>query len=417
MITVSRFFFRRIASEWKYQYEAWKTAVDWIVALYIVIPFSLLFLDAYLSWWKNVPGWLDYIPLNALLGVILLFVWSGTIRIFVEDADQLFLFQQKRWREKLIKYSLAYSFGFNMFMTSLLFLILAPFLLLHYGFSSAELVGFIIFVFGLKTSMGIVIQLVERRFQGWRQNLVKLALFTASGVYLRQSVAFLTGWQDLFFLSMTVLFMALILLSSIRVTLQGVFHDDVRRGQAARLKLVNFLLRQAGTLAKSPRNLRQRPWLFRNSNRLFKKRTPENVLVELCLKSTLRKGENVSFYLQVVGACLLMLSAFPPDWKWFLWMTFIILLTAVVRLYWLEVVNSPFVNLFPWLPETKINAASHALFLMALPSQLIIGLVVAIQTQAWLIALVMLPVGLFIGYFTARKLVSFNLNGGLQRKY
>jgi len=335
----------------------------------------------------------------------------------VEDADQLFLFQQKRWREKLIKYSLAYSFGFNMFMTSLLFLILAPFLLLHYGFSSAELVGFIIFVFGLKTSMGIVIQLVERRFQGWRQNLVKLALFTASGVYLRQSVAFLTGWQDLFFLSMTVLFMALILLSSIRVTLQGVFHDDVRRGQAARLKLVNFLLRQAGTLAKSPRNLRQRPWLFRNSNRLFKKRTPENVLVELCLKSTLRKGENVSFYLQVVGACLLMLSAFPPDWKWFLWMTFIILLTAVVRLYWLEVVNSPFVNLFPWLPETKINAASHALFLMALPSQLIIGLVVAIQTQAWLIALVMLPVGLFIGYFTARKLVSFNLNGGLQRKY
>ncbi|OLN31976.1 hypothetical protein DSOL_2069 [Desulfosporosinus metallidurans] len=37
-------------------------------------------MDFYLSWWRKAPGWLDYIPLNDLLGIILVFAWAGTIR-------------------------------------------------------------------------------------------------------------------------------------------------------------------------------------------------------------------------------------------------------------------------------------------------------------------------------------------------
>lgn len=49
MITVRKVFIQRVISEWKYQYEVWKTVVDWIVVLYIVIPFLYIFIETYLS--------------------------------------------------------------------------------------------------------------------------------------------------------------------------------------------------------------------------------------------------------------------------------------------------------------------------------------------------------------------------------
>lgn len=407
MITVRRLFFRRIISEWKYQYHVWKTAVDWIVALYIVIPFLLIFLNTYLSWWRKIPDWFNYFPLNALLGIILLFVWSGSIRIFVEEADQLFIYQQRDWIKKLIKLSLIYFLGFNLLETLLLFLVLAPLLILHYGFSPAEFLELSVFIFGLKVSIAISKQLIERRFQSWRQTLIKSPIVIVSGIYLRISVSLLTGSKNLFFGSAALLFLALIILTYARVTISGVFYEDVISGQASKLKLVNLLLRQAGTAAKRPKNRRQRPWTFRNSNQIFRKRTPENTLSELCIKSTIRNREDIKFYLEVVAVCLLMLSAFPKDWKWFLWFMFIIFLTNMVRLFWQEFLNSPFIKLFSLVPETKIAAASRTLFLMALPGQILIGLVTVIQTQEWLISLLMFPIGLVIARAAAKKFVLF----------
>ncbi len=49
MTTIKKLFWQRLVSGWKYQYSVWKTVVDWIVALYIVIPFSAIFLEVYLS--------------------------------------------------------------------------------------------------------------------------------------------------------------------------------------------------------------------------------------------------------------------------------------------------------------------------------------------------------------------------------
>src|SRR5665648_842969 len=118
MMTVARLLLLRIVSDWKYQYQVFRTAVDWIVAIYIVIPFSYIFIDFYLSVWREVPGWLFSIPLNALIGLIVVFIWSGTVRIFLEDADQLFLLQRKEWISRIIKYSLGYSVASNLLATS-----------------------------------------------------------------------------------------------------------------------------------------------------------------------------------------------------------------------------------------------------------------------------------------------------------
>ena len=404
MMTVTGLFSRRIVSDWKYQYQVLRTVVDWIVALYIVIPYLAFCLYFYLSWWRAVPGWLLFIPLNALLGIILVFIWSGTVRIFLEDADQLFLLQRKVWISRIIKYSLGYSVGSNLLSTSFLLIILAPFLLLRYGFSPVEIIWLTFFTFEFKTCAGIVKQLVELRFKGWTQTIIRAVLFLMTSVYLRESVFFLLSQSNLFYLSGLIILVALIRLLYIRMNLQGAFLEDIFREKNVKLRLAKIMLQKMGTYVKKPRFSRKRPLLFRNSNLLFKERNPVNGLVEMCIKSELRNDKDVMTYFKMVGASLLLILVFPPDYGWLLWFAFSIMITNVVWLFWQEFIKNPFVCLFPWLPETKIVAVRKAIFLMALPGQLILGVVVAVKTHSLLGGLVMVPIAVLTGYYMAKRI-------------
>jgi len=404
MITVTRLFFRRIISDWKYQYQVWKCAVDWIVALYIVIPFSAGFIYYYLSWWREVPGWLDYMPLNALPAIIVVFAWSGTIRIFVENADQLFLLQRKAWIGRIIKYSLGYSIIHNLVVTSLLLIILAPFLLLHYGFSLIGVVWLTVFVFVLKNCVGLGKQLVELRFKGWAKRIMKLVILLISSLYVSQSGVLLLSHKGLFYLSMLVLLIVLSMLLYKRANLKGTFSEDIAREQTEKLRLAKYMLQTAGTYVKKPRFSRKRPLLFRNSNLIFKERNHVNGLLEMCLKHELRNEKAVEFYLKMVGVSILAILVFPPDYGWLLWFIFSIMISNIVWLFWQEVIKDPFVCLFPWPSESKLVAMRRAIILMALPGQVILGIVVAIKTHSWLGGLLMVPITVAIGYYIAKTI-------------
>lgn len=400
MMTVTRLFFLRLITEWRYQYQVWKLAVDWIVALYIVIPFFAMLLYYYYSCWWQIPGWLDYIPLNALLGTVLVYAWSGTMRIFIEEADQLFLLQRKTWIMWIFMYSLWYSVFYNLVGSSLLLSILAPFLWLHYGFSFAEVILLAFFVFILKNCLGIGRQLLEFRFKGWIQGVMRSVVFIITGLYVKASVTMLLSHRGIFYLSVLLLLIALGILLYRRMSVKGTFFEDVLRERQAKLRFANIMLMQAGTYVKKPRTIRKRPLLFRNSNLLFKKRSPVNGLVEMCLKAVLRNEKEVGFYFKLLGVYLVLILVIPEFYKWLLWILFSIMLTNAMGISWLEVINAPFVCFFPWQTEIKREAARKAIFLMALPGQLLLGLAIVLQTHSWLGALGMIPIGIVIGYIT-----------------
>jgi ABC-2 type transport system permease protein len=408
MITIKKLLWHRLVYGWKYQYSVWKTVVDWIVALYIVIPFSAIFIDTYISWWKQIPLELSFIPLNAFLVIILVMAWSGTFQIFVEDADQIFLFQRKVWIKGLIKYSIIYYIVYNFLVSLLISIVLAPFLMLYYNFAPHLFIWFIVIIFLLKASIGILKQLLEFRFHGWLQGLYKTIFLFLTGVFLRLTVSLLLNQSTYFFLTFLLLFITLIWLIYKRMTISGTLLDDISRRQASKLKFANVLLKYVGTYTKNTTTLKIRPWLFRNSNVIFKQRNPENSLVEICLKSTLRHTANIRFYLLVVGAYVLMLSAFPPVWKWFLWYVSILLLTAAVKPFWLESLNTPFISMFPLRTEIKLRSAIRSLFLMALPGEIILALIVLMQTRQWLYPLIIFPAGFLLSKFIAKKLAMFS---------
>ena len=402
MITVTKLFLRRMISGWKHQYEIWETVVDWIVALYIVIPFSVGFMYYYLSWWRAVPWWLDYIPLNGLSSIILVFAWSGTVRIFVEDADQLFLLHRKVWISRIIKYSLGYFIIYNLVVTSILLFILAPFLVLHYGFSLIDVVWLTVFIFVLKNCMGLAKQLVELRLQGWAKRIVRYGIFLITSVYVVQSVVLLLSHKGLVYLSILALLIILSWLIFKRMKLRGTFFEDVAREQTAKLRLEKFMLQSVGTYVKRPRFSRKRPLLFRHSNLIFRERNPVNGLVEMCLKVELRNEKDVMVYLKMVGVSILAILFFPSDYGWLLWFIFSIMITNVVWLFWQEVIKDPFVCLFSWLPESKKVAKRKAIFLMALPGQLILSVVVVVKTHSWLGGLMVVPITVLTGYYIVK---------------
>ncbi|MEM5818464.1 MAG: ABC transporter permease, partial [Desulfitobacterium hafniense] len=139
MNNVHRLFRHRLFADWKFQYSIWKLVVDWIVALYIVIPGLALFLDTYVDWWQEPPSLFFALPLTILLPIVVVFCRSGTLRIFVEEADQLFLFQHRSWLKGLVAYSIAFQILANLLITGLLAFLCAPCLL---AVHQVDLAGF-----------------------------------------------------------------------------------------------------------------------------------------------------------------------------------------------------------------------------------------------------------------------------------
>ncbi|MDT2246820.1 hypothetical protein P7H16_07455 [Paenibacillus larvae] len=62
MITVQQLVRRRIISNLLYQYKALRSAVDWTVALYLVIPAIAMAMYEYIRMWLFPPEWFYVLP-------------------------------------------------------------------------------------------------------------------------------------------------------------------------------------------------------------------------------------------------------------------------------------------------------------------------------------------------------------------
>lgn len=403
MITPTQLFFRRVASDWKYQYGVWKTAVDWTVALYIVIPAALIGLNGYALLWKNQYGWMEGLPFSWLLTALYLFTWSGRIRTFMEEGDQLFLLQRKGWVRRIIALGVGYSVTLNILSSLFVFFLFAPLLFVHYTLSTMQVVLFLVFVVLSKTDIGMAKQLFEPRFQGWKKTLVFKIAFISMGFIFLKSIPFLLGQPGLFLITSALLLIVFGFLTKMRLHMKSFMHDAARE-QSERLRYASLLLRLSGLRIKRPDTQKRRPWLFPSSNHLFKKRDAVNNLVELCIKSVLRNNSSLLLFAQLVAGGMLLISSFPLGWKVIIWPALAYLLASLAGSYWREAISSGFVQLFQWKPADKNTAAAKSIFLLTLPGVLAIGFIAGWQTFSWPGACAALPAGAVLGYFITQKL-------------
>ena len=408
MRTARNFFLHRVFKEWKFQIGVWRTAIDWIVALYMVVPALFVVIKLNIDWWHGGLAW--PLPFGFFSSLIFIFSLNGQIRLFVEEADQLFLVQLGSWRKQLTTLSLAYSLLMNLILTGLVFVYLAPVFVLLYHLSWLELSLFALFAFLFKSALGLSKQLLSLRFHGWGERLARWLIYLVSGVFYQASMFLLTHFTGLFALPVVFVVALLALLLYRRINVRGSFGQDVAREQSIKLRYASLFLRAAMVYTKKNRTVafNNRPLLFRRSTPLFKERSAPNLLTEACLKSVLRSKSRLLTYGQLVVLCAAVILAFPLNWKWIAWFGFSLLLAKFVELFWRETRNSPVIQLFPWQKEDQGKAAGKAIFYLMLIGFLPLSLILGFEVYPWYEALALLPAGAILGYYVSKVVAAFS---------
>lgn len=414
-MTPSKLFAKRLFSELKFRFNIWRIVIDWTVALYIVIPALFIGAKQYLHLWESPPSFLTSIPVNLLFLVCYLFAWAGSIRIFLIEGDQLFLINKESWIKRIIVCGLCYSFALNLLLSFLFFALLAPIMFQHYLFTLSQLIILFLITYISKNVLGLLRQLLSLNFSGWRWFLITRGTIIVTGLIFMALIPHIINSLGYAILATTSLIVALIILIAKRLYFKGSFFADVIREQEEKLKYVSTLLSFSGIDIKKPKKHKKTSWFFRHSNRIFKKRTTVNDLVELNIKSVLRNKQRLSHYLQLFFICALVTLSISGEVKWVVWLALVFVFTNFVGLYWKESFNSDFLQLFSWDADIQRQALQKFLFIMVLPSFLLIAFIGGLQSFSLMQSfIILLPCGVVI-YFICNA-VAFYLMVTAKRK-
>lgn len=404
MTTPEKLFYHRLITEWKYNIGVWKTVIDWTVALYMVIPFLAFAGYQYLEWWKVTPPWLELVPFSLFAATSLIFAWSGTVRVFFQEADQLFLWNRHKWLDTMIRRGIIYSICLNLTTSVLFFLLLAPLLIGHYQMSINELISFGLITFLVKIVLNLLKQLLTLIFQGVKQWIILKGMLILFGFLFVTCIPNILSNSTLYIPCILILLLIIPILINKRMNITGCFLLDIEREYRERLKYVTFLLKVSGTNFKNPQKPKKRPLLFRNSNIIFNKRTAVNGLVEFGIKSTLRSKQRMQQYITFVSICLLAVLGFST-YKWLIWFILSFILTNFVNVDWKESMRSDFIKVFQWKKEDKYLATRKFLFLMSLPGLMVVSFAIGYQTFSWIEAIAFLPLSVGVAFLMS-KIVS-----------
>lgn len=172
-MTPRRWFFNRWKADLRFQCRVFSTAVDWTVALYLVVPGLILLAERYIAWWRGEAAWVAEVPSLLLWAAAFLFSWSGPFRLYLEPADQLFLLQRSDWMRTYTITGLWLGWGKRALESFLFLALLAPFLRYKIDFSLPAFVGIWLFLWQAKACLAIV-----RRFMAGMDGMLRKGLMT-----------------------------------------------------------------------------------------------------------------------------------------------------------------------------------------------------------------------------------------------
>lgn len=363
----------RLFEEWRFQYRVWRSALDWTVVLYLVVPALVFLWVQYRSWWE-VDSWMGHVPSWGFMLVSYLFLWSGKVRLGLREGDLLFLRQQREWIRTLMGSGLVYSFLFHVMATGGFLLLSGPLLIGHWGVSLREVGVWGVFLLlvrwdlSLHRCMWASVAPTWKRWLG--QALLGVGLLPVWVVSVRWGLSSpevtAIGW-------IPAAAAAWFLLRR-RLAVEGLFLDDVAREREYRLRFAALLQQGGGVLPERKAFRLRRPWLLRQSQPLFRQRTSAGILAESALKPLVRLWRHLRNYMQITGLHLAGVTLVPGPMKRVVWLIAWLLLYSWGRSCWREFTSSTGVSMFPWEKETVREAFRIYTFWVTLPGFFLISL-------------------------------------------
>lgn len=395
-------FWFRLKKEWHYQYDAFRSAVDWIIWLYIIVPIIALVFYQYYLLWQGTASWVEWVPLPFLFLFLFILCWTGCIRLFLTEGDLLFLRQNKKWQTALMRFGILYSIVLNILFTMVISVIVIPILYLYAHYSIYHIGLFLSFLLLYRLFIQFTKQIVFVSFSGLQLIAIKVVLFIASltvyGIFYQESTL-----VQLFILCIVIIILPL--LYRIRMKRTWCFFEDcVREGQQ-RLKITSIFIQASGYQSTKPLFKRERPLLFYNSASLFKRRNNRNLLRELLLKFILRGKNRFAHLYQITIICILAI-VFVPFWvKWLVLLFGIYCVIHLTRSYWKEVTSHSFYRLYRTENKEEIDkAVKDVIFFITVPSIFSFGFVAGLTGFSLLYGFLIAILSICISYFIIRDI-------------
>lgn len=389
-------FLFRLKKEWNYQYGVWKTAVDWIVWLYILIPVLAILGYNYYLLWQGTVQWIETYPPFLIWFSFFFLTRIGTVRLFVQEGDLLFLRRQSQWLHRLMKLGVGYTLLRNAIILAIYTALLLPILQIYIGASVTEIILFISFVFLLQLFVQLSRQLLGLRYRRWKYTIIN-AVFLMGSLFLFQGFLF-SGWilRGLIALILTAV---VVWFLTKRLTRTNSFFEDCLRENQERLKLTTLFIGASGY--KLEKKQRKRPIiLFFNSAKLFKNRTTKNLAAEVFMKLFMRNKSKLMAILQITGASMIAIWISP---LWVKWVLLVVCLFAVVQYIkwgWRDMRTHSFLTLFPKGEHDQLLLGiKKGIFLLGVPSFLLLGLTTGWTAMSFLAGIAVALGSVLFSYF------------------
>lgn len=370
MITPSQLFRIRLKRNGQEQFRAWTSVLDWTVWVYLLIPGMFIFGGLYRELWMDMADWADNIPWTILYPIVLFIILMfGRLRIFVEEADRLFLLQHLHWLQVIKRWGILYMLISKAIILLLPLMVFLPFLWKVEQLSLQQLI--LPYVFSLLTGlvMSLGSHLLVGRFKSWRKWTVEFVLLILFGViYFIPMLA----WADDSNLQvasiMSVMLIGMILLFfTLRANIQ--FEAEVKNESEARLRSTELLMSQ---VIESKRLISfRRPIVFRRSQRLFRKSDPSTMLAEMRLKAFLRGLTHIRVWIGFISASAFAVNMVPAPIAAFLLISLPMIGSSWLHLQWRQWFTEPFIAQFPWSEKDEKRAVVVSRFWMLLPAMAI----------------------------------------------
>lgn len=387
-MNVGGVFFRRLRDRIRFQRKVLDLVFDWTVIVYILLPALIIIAMMYRSTFITLPLWMDVLPVQFILFIAYITVWLGSVRLFVEEADQLFLLQKQSAYEALKRYGLRFSSLLAFFGATIPIVVFLPFFVSRH-FTMPQLIALFVLIAALKTLL-----MLFRHFcsliivHKWIRIIGLLVLFFIGiPLFIQSTLYLVTNLVSLYVTVGLFLVLAYLLYRYIAKEHRH-FEEDIVREQEVKFRIASMLLMQAGVGEKRLLKPRRRPWLFRSSNPIFSRRNPKNAMFETYVKAWLRKVESVRYYFQFVGIGIVAIIIFPALWAPIMSLIIMLLFYQMNRAEWTVFEQSAFYRLLVRDQLDHYESAQASLLFISFPGFLIFSFVAGFRVYGLVGALV-----------------------------
>lgn len=383
---------KRLKYNGLYQYRAIRSALDWTVMLYFIVPGLLLGIRGYYSLWAEpLPQWIVHTPFALVAAAVFFFLRMGVVRVLLEPGDALFLLQKKAWMRTVAAIGCTYSIIVQFLGNALIWVILLPVLLRIHDITMVGWMLLLCYSGLYKTVYSFLSNHILISYSSWRRWIASAGYTILGGLLFIVSIVQFRQEEAVLSVGCAVLLGILLYLFRRRMRLANAFERDVVLEREYRLKWTAFLLRD--TLDRSPWFQTRRPVIFRRSNRFFKFRASYLVFAEICIKSFFRSKLHLKTYAQFLAISIIALFLTPLQIRIIVFVGLIALMIVWIRGVWREFIRSSYVQLFRWSDQVLLSAYPIVLYGSVLPAAVLFGLAFGITLFEWW----GIPLGLLLG--------------------